>query len=461
MIKLSEPFKDWLKQYDISEDFFYDNLLSQQSFLIDPSNEQLIRHFSSIHGHNVQSVIVFQGKHKILENAKAQVNLDIVFPFAVKLFSAYSIPPKDFVAIIDAFVSHDSSTYYSSIVFSQDSKFTLDPNRKNEINKWTYHIIERLADPTASPRYDDKRLSYQPKIWDNKLDDISLSLAKQYFKQPNMDHHHYNSRLLMAHIEEDLLLGKYILIFERLLRKKKNFSFIELILFACLYTNTHHSSIATLNKPLQNPQDIKRATTWFKKFADAFFSEKLDYILKEVMLNQLLEDAQYICKNKVTSYKQKHQLPEKYKSRVNIAHACDKHSFEKPFIISTNVRDSIIEHQKYCISFYYIDMVLLVHLMQHSVISYKDKFYVNNTTYDFTDIIKNYDKTLFLYKKLSKLGFHFQIPWKIYCMACHINKQFQIILELIKKESVSLLEVLPESEIANGQPLFEFLKNLL
>lgn len=118
MIKLSEPFKDWLKQYDISEDFFYDNLLSQQSFLIDPSNEQLIRHFSSIHGHNVQSVIVFQGKHKILENAKAQVNLDIVFPFAVKLFSAYSIPPKDFVAIIDAFVSHDSSTYYSSIVFS-------------------------------------------------------------------------------------------------------------------------------------------------------------------------------------------------------------------------------------------------------------------------------------------------------------------------------------------------------
>mgnify|MGYP000226148128 CR=1 FL=1 len=87
------------------------------------------------------------------------------------------------------------------------------------------------------------------------------------------------------------------------------------------------------------------------------------------------------------------------------------------------------------------------------------RFY--NTTYDFTDIIKNYDKTLFLYKKLSKLGFHFQIPWKIYCMACHINKQFQIILELIKKESVSLLEVLPESEIANGQPLFEFLKNLL
>ncbi len=460
MIKFPEPFSKWLNQFDISEESFYKNTTRQQFILLDPSSEQLIQQCFALYGHNVDCIILFLGKHQILERTKKLVNQEIVFPFAVKLFSAYSLSLNDFITIIDALSSCNPVSCYST-VFSQPPKFTLDFNRKNEITKWLCHIIDRLFDPNAKSKHSDSRKLYQPKIWDSKLDEISCSLAQQYFNQPDMGLEYYNSRIILSHVERDILLGQYVLIFERLLRRKRGFSFIELIIFCCLYTNTHHATIKTFNKTLTTTQDINRANTWFQNFSKSFFSSRLDQLLKQVMLNQLLEDAQFTSQRKIIAYQSKNLLPLKYKSRVDKGRACGKYAFDRSFNLTNNMQKTIIEHQKYCIQFFYIDMVLLVHLMQYGVIPSNPKFYINNETYDFTDMIKNYNKIPYLYTNLSQLGFHFKIPWKIFCMAWHINNQFQIILEQIKKEAVSLLEVLPEAQVSNTQNMFDFLKDLL
>ena len=135
MIKFPEPFSKWLNQFDISEESFYKNTTRQQFILLDPSSEQLIQQCFALYGHNVDCIILFLGKHQILERTKKLVNQEIVFPFAVKLFSAYSLSLNDFITIIDALSSCNPVSCYST-VFSQPPKFTLDFNRKNEITKW-------------------------------------------------------------------------------------------------------------------------------------------------------------------------------------------------------------------------------------------------------------------------------------------------------------------------------------